>query len=428
MTAEPVHRTIVVLDIVEFAHPQRTDPMRLRLRHQLHELLDEALVDAGVDPGDAPRVDLGDGVIVLFDPELSTARLVGVVLGDLNASMTRCNRQAPGNERLRLRVALHRGEILHDRHGFVGGALVEACRLSNAAALREQLDATAADLGLIVSDQVWKQLGRHHQALGSSAWHPVEFSTHGVATRAWLQAPDHPAGTEPVATPPAPHAVGGPVYRSILAVDIQGSTAANRTDPVKERLRIQLYRLLDRGLAAAGVQEHHHDPPSDRGDGFLLLLHPVDELPKTQLLGSLMSELAAGLAAYNHGAPPAERLLLRAALHAGEVHHDPNGPFGNPIDVTFRLLEAPKFRAYRRRSSAPLVLVVSGDIYRSIVWHRYPGIDRNSYERRVRVSVAGRFHDGWVHTPEIARHPRDRRRHRQLPVVPAQLAGTDRPS
>lgn len=397
MTAEPVHRTILVLDIVEFAHPQRTDPARLRLREELYELIHETLVAAGVDPEHAPGVDLGDGVMVLLDPQLAATRVVEVVVGRLGTSLASLNRRAPGNERLRLRVAVHRGEVLMDAHGFVGAALIEASRLSNAAALREQLDGTAADLGLIVSDQVWKQLtGSRQDPPGPGVYQPVSLSTHDAIVRAWLQVPGRPEG--PVTASPGRLATA-PVYRSILAVDIQGSTSATRTDPVKERLRTQLYRLLDQALAGVGLDERHHDPTSDRGDGLLLLLHPVDEVPKTLLLGGLLPGLAARLAAYNRGAPPAERLLLRAALHAGEVHHDPNGPFGGPIDVTFRLLEAAAFKAHRRRRGEPLVLVVSGDIYRSVVWHEYPGIDRDAYRLLFRVRVAGRFHEGWVLGP-----------------------------
>jgi hypothetical protein len=70
--------------------------------------------------------------------------------------------------------------------------------------------------------------------------------------------------------------------------------------------------------------------------------------------------------------------------------------------VTFRLLEAPAFKEHRRRRGEPLVLVVSGDIYRSVVWHGYPGIDRDAYRQLFRVRVAGQSHQGWVRTARSA--------------------------
>ena len=48
---------------------------------------------------------------------------------------------------------------------------------------------------------------------------------------------------------------------------------------------------------------------------------------------------------------------------------------------------------------APLVLVVSEDIYWSIVQHEYDGIPGSAFEPLVRVTVAGRRRRGWVHVP-----------------------------
>src|SRR4051794_15240042 len=56
-----------------------------------------------------------------------------------------------------------------------------------------------------------------------------------------------------------------PVYRTIVAVDIEGSTA--RTDVAKARLRAVLYDLLEAALYACGIAEKHRDPLVDRGDG-----------------------------------------------------------------------------------------------------------------------------------------------------------------
>ena len=73
-----------MLDIDRVAHPQRGPPASGCT--ELFELLDQTLVAAGVDPGHA-RVDLGDGVIVLLDPQLAATRVVEVVTGRLTASL-----------------------------------------------------------------------------------------------------------------------------------------------------------------------------------------------------------------------------------------------------------------------------------------------------------------------------------------------------
>src|SRR5205823_7206429 len=107
---------------VEFSHPRRTDPMRLRLRDRLYQLIGETMAAAGIDRKRAVWVDIGDGVIVLLEPNLALARVVWAVIADFCVSLAEANRQAPSNERLRLRMALHRGEVLIDDHGFVGSA------------------------------------------------------------------------------------------------------------------------------------------------------------------------------------------------------------------------------------------------------------------------------------------------------------------
>src|SRR5262245_35832848 len=64
------------------------------------------------------------------------------------------------------------------------------------------------------------------------------------------------------------------VHRSILAIDIERSTA--RTNLVKLELRRQIYKLLGEAMAAAGIKDSHCEPLADRGDGVLVLIHPLD--------------------------------------------------------------------------------------------------------------------------------------------------------
>jgi hypothetical protein len=47
----------------------------------------------------------------------------------------------------------------------------------------------------------------------------------------------------------------------------------------------------------------------------------------------------------------------------------------------------------------PLTLVISGDIYRSVVRQGYEGIDQHTFHPLIRIRVAGQRHPGWVQVP-----------------------------
>lgn len=189
-----------------------------------------------------------------------------------------------------------------------------------------------------------------------------------------------------------------PCHRAILAVDIEGSTT--KTNPAKGQLRQAMYDLLDRALQAGGISERHRDPPIDRGDGALTLVHPVDQAPKTLLLSRVIPAFAALLLDHNRS-QTGQQFRLRAAIHAGEVHYDSRGCFGESLDITFRLLDAPRVKATLRHSQAPLVLVISDEIYRSVVRHGYEGIDHRDFEPLIGPKVADQRLRGWLHIPEI---------------------------
>jgi len=191
-----------------------------------------------------------------------------------------------------------------------------------------------------------------------------------------------------------------PVHRSILAVDIEGST--QRTNPVKEELREEVYRLVVEALYVAGIGSQHYDPFTDRGDGVLVLLRPADELPKPLLFSRLIPILASLLVAHNSGISPADQpriLRLRAVIHAGEVHYDEKGPFGEDLDVAFRLLDAPRFKAHLKSSTVPLALVASDYIYQTIIRHGYEGIEEEEFLPLVTVNVGLQRRKGWVQLP-----------------------------
>jgi len=200
-----------------------------------------------------------------------------------------------------------------------------------------------------------------------------------------------------------------PVHRSIVAVDIEGS--AQRTNPVKEELREEVYRLVVEALYVAGIGSQHYDPFTDRGDGLLVLLRPADELPKPLLLSRLIPTLASLLVAHNSSISPADQpriLRLRAVIHAGEVHYDGKGPFGEDLDVAFRLLDAPRFKTHLKNATVPLGLVASDYIYQTIIRHGYDGIIEKEFLQLVTVTVGSRRRKGWVQLPYAGAVPMDR--------------------
>jgi hypothetical protein len=77
-----------------------------------------------------------------------------------------------------------------------------------------------------------------------------------------------------------------------------------------------LYDLREEALQASGIDDRHRKPLIDRGDGALVLIHPVDQAPKTVLLTTVIPTLSELLA--QHAAlRPDHRFRLRAAVHAG---------------------------------------------------------------------------------------------------------------
>ena len=208
MGGAPVRRGILALDIEGFGHHGRTDPHRARLRTRLHALLDHALRAAEIPPEQvAARSDLGDGILVLFDPAVPAATLLHPLLSTLTTKLTTDNQQATGPGRLRLRVAVHEGHVLADPHGHTGEDLNHAFRLLDAQATRTVLAGSpSADVVLAVSDAVYQGVVRHaYQGLDPVVWQPVRVHAKETCTRAWVHLPglaSQPELSSVLAAPP----------------------------------------------------------------------------------------------------------------------------------------------------------------------------------------------------------------------------------
>jgi class 3 adenylate cyclase len=179
MPVEPAYRTILILDIEQFGRTDRDDQVRVRLRRTLREVLAEALGEAGIPTERYSTSDTGDGLLVLVDPAIPTARVVRAMLDLFAAAVAEHNRLARAVAQLRVRAAIHAGQLLLDQQGATGEQLNLAFRLLDAPQLRARLAQAPTPTMVCVSDDVYRQVVRQrHLWLDPEAFHvrPVRVS------------------------------------------------------------------------------------------------------------------------------------------------------------------------------------------------------------------------------------------------------------
>lgn len=183
----PVYRSIIVIDI---AGSGRWDNQaQLRARAVLHDGLRTALRMAGVDRSGIDIADRGDGMILVIPPEVAKVDLLDPMIPLLSKAIHDHNELVNPRFRIRLRVAIHAGELHNDTHGWVGTDLNTACRLVNGTPLYEQLDrAPETDLVLVVSESIYQTVVRqHYRSIDPAGYTQVQIQSKEVDTTAWLQ-------------------------------------------------------------------------------------------------------------------------------------------------------------------------------------------------------------------------------------------------
>ncbi|TWP46167.1 hypothetical protein FKR81_36890 [Lentzea tibetensis] len=163
------------------------DRVQLRARAALDSMVRTAF--RGISRHRLVIEDRGDGMIVLIPPTVSKVDLFDPLIPRLAAALRDHNSTV--EPRIRLRVAVHAGEVLHGRAGWVGTDLNLACRLVNSPPLYRELTCRPhADLALIVSDTIHQAVVRHgHRGIDPADYRPVHVAVKEVETRAWLFTP-----------------------------------------------------------------------------------------------------------------------------------------------------------------------------------------------------------------------------------------------
>jgi hypothetical protein len=187
-----VHRSIVLVDVEGFSARHRTRADQSTVRHGLYRALELAFTRSRMCWDDCYREDRGDGVLILVQPQVPKAVLAAGVPGELAAAIRAHNQMHGPAARMRLRLALHAGEVLHDAHGVTGTAVNFTFRLLEADPLKQALAGSPGVLAAVCSAWFYEEVIRHAEECAPATWRRVHVTVKETHEDGWISLPDAP--------------------------------------------------------------------------------------------------------------------------------------------------------------------------------------------------------------------------------------------
>lgn len=184
-------RTILVVDVERFSDYRRTDSQRLAVQHSLYDLLREALHDVGIEWDDCHHEDRGDGAMILAPAQIPKVLFSDHLPDRLADGLRLHNELHRPEECIRLRMALHAGEVYFNEHGVVASAINMAFRLLEAAPLKEALRDSSDALAMIASSWFYHEVIRNSQKFRPEAYFPVPVDVKETNTTGWITMPGY---------------------------------------------------------------------------------------------------------------------------------------------------------------------------------------------------------------------------------------------
>jgi class 3 adenylate cyclase len=187
---DPQYQLIVVIDTA--GSSRWDDRTQLRARTLLDQVVQAAFRAAGIAWHKILTEDRGDGMILLIPATVPKTHLLDSVIPHLSVALHECNLRTGHGPRIRIRVAVHAGEVLRGPLGWVGTDLNLTCRLVNSRPLyRTFAHHPDADLVLITSEPIYQAVVRHgHRSIDPNQYTPVHVAVKEVRAKAWVHIPE----------------------------------------------------------------------------------------------------------------------------------------------------------------------------------------------------------------------------------------------
>lgn len=173
-----------VLDVAGYG--LRSVPDRSDVQRRLCALVDEVLLDVGIDPDQTERDGTGDGMLVLLPEWAPFQRVLAPLLRTTACRLAADNRRHV--DRLQLRMATSIGPVGHGATGYTEGTVTEMFRLVDSEPIRQALEGKPdVDLAVIVSNILFGWVvGAGHPGLEADEFRPVDVRVKSFEAGAWL--------------------------------------------------------------------------------------------------------------------------------------------------------------------------------------------------------------------------------------------------
>jgi hypothetical protein len=190
LDANPTYRTLLAVDIERSAG--RGDVALREIRNILETALRQSCTDSGIDWDGCHREDTGDGLRLIAGPEIPKTRFVYPFMGHLALLLRAHNRTAGPATTIRVRAALHAGDVHLSDGRFAGSSLETLARILDAPPLKAALRNAPATVtvALAVSEHIHESVVRHgYVGIDPETYRRVRFTLKEDEFTAWLHLP-----------------------------------------------------------------------------------------------------------------------------------------------------------------------------------------------------------------------------------------------
>ena len=181
------HKTIMAVDIAGYNDPRRTMAHRREVHEAFWGMMRTSFAESGLPWDVCFTENTGDGAMIQLPPQVAKADLVAQLPERLLAELRRHNHVYAAEAEVRLRVAVHAGEVYQGSHGTVSDANSFAFRILEAPEAKRALKQSGAVLAWIVSNTFYHDVVVHDPAADPLSYQRIPVEVKETATEAWLR-------------------------------------------------------------------------------------------------------------------------------------------------------------------------------------------------------------------------------------------------